>query len=307
MFTEALNFDIVQVELNDVFYPRFDELETIPSLAKATTGELFKPVETDYAAQIEMVFAGAGLFPQIGETVTVPSNNPAVRNKLTTYVLDFASSIPLSKDLFDDNHHNVWAEAVRDFADKAKATQDWNSFKVIRGAFGTTLGADGVSLINATHPLIGGGTASNLVTGGITSDNINSAVVSLMQQVDQKGVIRGNVPYIFLVPPQQFKVAIEQTQSALLSDTANNTINFFRSEMGMMVMMSPWMGAAAGGSDTAWFLLARNHGIRRLIRQGVETALTPWQYSTNRTYNYQANFRENAYAIDWAGSVGSTG
>jgi hypothetical protein len=67
------------------------------------------------------------------------------------------------------------------------------------------------------------------------------------------------------------------------------------------------MSAAAGGSDTAWFLLARNHAIKRLIRQGIETFLRPWGYSNNRTYLYQANFREEAVAIDYVGTIGAKG
>ncbi len=70
---------------------------------------------------------------------------------------------------------------------------------------------------------------------------------------------------------------------------------------------SPYLGAAAGGSDTAWFMLTRNHSVSRLVRQGIETALRPWQYSNNRTYLYQGNFREEVYVPDYSGAVGSTG
>ena len=223
-------------------------------------------------------------------------------------MLDYGTGIPLSKNFFDDNMHDVWAEFVRDFADAARVTQDYLAFKVFRGAFSTTLTSDGVSLVNSSHVTISGLTVSNVGSGTVTSDNINTNVVTLMEQPNQAGVIRGNTGRILLVPPALFKVAIEETQSALVSDNANNAINFFRSEMGLEPWFSPWLSAAVPdgtGSDTAWFLLARNHAIRKLLRQGVETALTPWQYSTNRSYNYQLNFRENYYALDWGGIVGN--
>ena len=44
-----------------------------------------------------------------------------------------------------------------------------------------------------------------------------------------------------------------------------------------------------------------------LIRQGIETALRPWQYSNNRSYLYQGNFRENYFVPDYAGAVGALG
>jgi hypothetical protein len=67
------------------------------------------------------------------------------------------------------------------------------------------------------------------------------------------------------------------------------------------------LGAAAGGSDTAWYLLSDNHSVTRLVRQGIQTALRSWEYSNNRTYLYQANFREEVYSPDYIGCVGSTG
>lgn len=307
MFTEQLNFAVVQTELDSVFYQRFDELEPWPSLATARSGELFKPVETTHAAYIEDVYKGSGFFPKIGETTAVPLTTPKVTNKLTTLVNDFANGINISKNLFDDNMHGVWAETVRDFADKARLTQDFNQFGLLRGAFTTTLTADGAALITSSHTLIGGGTASNSVSGALDSDTLFTATKTLMEQKDQAGVIRGNTPALLVVPANKFKLAIELTDSALVADSAQNAINVYRSAMGITVLTSPYLGAAAGGSDTAWFLLARNHGLRRLIRQGIQTALRSWEYSDNRSYLYQANFRESAYAVDWAGIVGSTG
>lgn len=312
--TEQLNFDVVQTELDDVFFPKFDELEPLPSLATARSGNIFRTIDTTHAAYIEMLGKGTGLIPQIGETTVVPTSSPSVRNKVTTYVLDYGDAIPLSKNFFDDEMHDVWAEFVRDFADAARVTQDYLGFKVFRqgfsGSLNPVLTSDGVSLFNAAHVTISGATTSNLITGAPTSDNINNAVISMMQQVNQAGVIRGNTARILLVPPALFKQAIEETQSALVSDNANNAINFFRSEMGLEPWFSPWLGSAVPdgtGSDAQWYVLARNHAIRHLLRQGVETALTPWQYSTNRSYNYQLNFRESYYALTYEGSVGSSG
>lgn len=201
----------------------------------------------------------------------------------------------------------VWAEAVRDFADKARLSQDSNAFNVFRGGFTTTLTHDGVALFSASHTLLGGGTASNLASGALNTDNLFTASKQLMEQVDQRGVIRGNAPYILLVPAQLFKTATEITDSALIADTGNNAINIYRSAMGLRVMFSPYLGSAAGGSETAWFLLARNHGIRRVVRQGIQTGLMSWEYTDNRSYVYSANFREEAYAVDWAGAVGALG
>lgn len=307
MFTEAQNFAIVQTELDTVFFQNFEYDARTPGIATAQTGAIFKPKTTEHAAYIGEVNKDVGLFPIIGETSIVPLAVPQVTNKYTILIKDFAQGIEISKDLYDDNMHGVWAEDVAKFALKARVTQDANAFKIFRNAFTTTLTADGAAFISATHTLIGGGTTSNSVSGALSSTTLNTAIVALQQQVDQAGVILGGNPSILLVPPALWKLAIELTESALVSDTANNAINVYRSAYGITVYTSPYMSAAAGGSDTSWFLMTANHSVSRITRQGIETALRPWQYSNNRTYFYQANFREEVFVPDYAGVVGSTG
>ncbi len=310
MFTEAQNFSIVQTELDKVFFQQFDYDETFPGVAHATTSQIFKPQETTHAAWIQSINKGSGLFPAIGETATVPLSTPHVTNKQTTAILTFAQGINISKQLFDDNMHGVWAEDVRDFAIKAKDTQDFTAFGLFRNGFTTALTADGVSIFNTAHVLIGGGTQSNTASGAgsvLSPTSLNTAIVNLIEQKDQSAVIRGSSPAVLLVPPALWKHAREITDSALIADSANNNVNVYRSALGITVYTSHWLGAVAGGSDTAWFLLANRHGFTRLIRQGVETALVDWRYSSNLTYWYQANFRENYFCADYAGSYGAAG
>lgn len=309
MFTEAQNFAIVQTELDSVFYQNFDYDTNYPSIATARTAELFKPLQTTHASYILEVFKGSPLFPQVGETQSIPLATPSVTNKMTTLVKDFAQGIELSKNLFDDNMHGVWSKAVADFAMVARVSQDDNAFKLFRNSFTTALTADGLSIVNSAHTLIGGGTQSNVLTSPapLNPDNLNLAIINLRQQKNQAGVVLGNVPSILLVPSPLFKKAIEITESALLADTGNNNLNVYRSAYGMTVYTSPYLDAVAGGSDTAWWVLSRNHAVTRLIRQGIETALRNWMYSNNRTYLYQANFREEVFCPDYVGIVGATG
>lgn len=306
MLTEAQNFAVVQTELDRVFFQQFDYSETFPGVARATTAAIFSPLETTHAAFIQQINKGSGLFPAVGETQTVPLSTPAVRNKQTTQVLTFAQGIDVSKQFFDDNMHGVWAKDVQDFAEQAKNTQDFTAFSLFRNGFTTALTADG-NAIFSTHTLIGGGTQSNAGTAALTPTSLNTAVVNLMEQKNQAGVVSGSTAAVLLVPPALWKKALEITDSALIADSGNNNINVWRSALGITVYTSHWLGAAAGGSDTAWFVLAKRHGFTRLIRQGIETALTDWRYSNNLTYRYQANFRENYFCSDYAGSYGSTG
>lgn len=311
MFTEANNTLITRVGLDDVFFQEFEYNDAFPGIAQATTGDLFKVVNTQHGAYIYQVNKPVGLFSLIGETQAVPAGVPFVTNTTTVLVGDYAQKIVLSKDLFDDNMFDVWQREVKELARKAKLTQDVNAFGIFRNAFSTdttpVLTADGLSVCNSAHVLIGGGTVSNTGTGVLNSTNLNTGIVALREQKDQSGVIMGGVPAILLVPSALFKLATELTDSALLSDTANNAINVYRSAYGFTVYSSPHVGNAAGGTDTRWFLLTKNHSVSRLIRQGIQTGFTSWEFSDNRSYTYQANFRESYFVRDYSGIYGSTG
>jgi hypothetical protein len=307
MLTASQNYALVQTELDRVFFQEFQYTDTTPSIATADTAALFKPMTIDRGAYIEEIYKGPALFSKIGEVATVPQFTPSASNKMTTRVQDFAQSVELSKDWFDDNLHNVWSRTVSELARMARVSQDDNAFALFRGAFTTSLTADGAAWISASHTLLNGQTLSNLITGALTPTTLNNAIVALRQQKNQAGVILGNAPAYLVVPPAMFVHATQITESALVADTANNNLNVYRSAYGITIFTSPYLSADAGGSDTAWFLLARNHTVTRIIRQGLQTFLRDWGYSNNRTYLYQANFREVVYTPDYIGAVASLG
>lgn len=312
MFNEAQNLAIVRTELDSVFFQEFNYEDSNPLMTNCKNAMIFRQETTDRAFDIEEVYRGVNLFPIITETQTVPTSTPKVANKITTQIKDFAESVELSKDLFDDNMHGVWARTVIDLALKARVSMDQNAFKIFRGGFTTTLTADGNALFS-NHALLNGAFYSNnlfditAASTVLSSVSLNSAITALAVQPDQTGVVLGQQPQVLLVPPALIKLAIELSDSALSGDVSTNAINVYRSAYGYRVFSNPYLSAATGGSDTAWFLLARNTGIKRIVRQGIETFLRPWGYSNNRTYLYQANFREEVVAIDYVGTIGAKG
>jgi len=312
LFSEAQNLAIVRTELDSVFFQEFNYEDANPVMTTCRNAMIFRQETTDKAYDIEQVYKGVNLFPIITESQTVPTSIPKVANKITTQIKDFAESVELSKDLFDDNMHGVWARTVQDLALKARVSADANAFKIFRGAFDTTLTADGVALCG-NHALLNGAFYSNTLyditaaTTVLSSTSLNAAITALAVQPDQSGVILGQQPQVLLVPPSLIKLALELSDSALIGDASTNAINVFRSAYGYRVYSTPYISAGSGGSDTAWFLLARNTGIKRLVRQGIETFLRPWGYSNNRSYLYQANFREEVVAVDYCGVIGARG
>jgi len=318
MFTETQNFSLVQTELDEVFKQSY-EATVPPSYATALTGDIFKVTDTTHAAYIGTIHKGPGLFSKIGEVQAVPSYVAKVANKWTVTIADFAEGIDISKNLFDDDIHGEWENQVSDFAVMARRTQDFNAFKIFRGAFTTTLTADGSAFIGS-HTLIGGGTTNNEVvtadisgatTSALTTSSFNVAMQRLANMKSQAGVPLQCVGDILLVPPALYVTARQIAVSALTPENGNNAVNVFSMDYSVKVYQSVWLGTASPdgiGSDTAWFLLdSSRHQVRRFVRQGIITSLRDWTMSNNRTYYYQANFREEVFVPDYIGVVGAKG
>lgn len=314
MFTEAQNFSLVQTELDEVFAQSY-EASVIPSIATAMTAEIFKVVNTTHAAYIGTIHKGPGFFSKIGEMAIVPNYIAKVGNKWTVTISDFAQGIEISKDLFDDDIHGEWQNQVSDLAIMARRTQDYNAFKVFRGAFTTTLAADGAALIGA-HTTLSGVIINNQIlsadigaaTTVLTTSAFNIAQKRLAETLSQSGVPLMCNGDVLLVPPALYVTARQIAVSALVPENANNAVNVFSMDYGIKVYQTPMIGASMGGSDTAWFLLdSRRHSIRRYVRQGIVTSLRNWDMSNNRTYYYQANFREEVFCPDYIGLVGALG
>lgn len=217
--------------------------------------------------------------------------------------------------------HGEWQAQVAELAIMARRTQDANAFKIFRGAFDTTLTADGSAFIGS-HTLIGGGTTDNEIvtadiagaaTSALTTSAFNVAMRRLAEMKSQAGVPLQCVGDILLVPPALYQVARQIAASALVPENGNNAVNVFSMDYSVKVYQSVWLGTAGAdgvnaGSNTAWFLLdSRRHAVRRFVRQGVQTALRDWTMSNNRTYYYQANFREEVFVPDYIGVVGAKG
>lgn len=305
-YSSNLNPDVVKTELDDVFDQEWNA-STHPGYVDATSGSIFKQLSSDMAAEQEEVFKGVSLWDERDEEEVVGSENPLITNKQTFSMIEFAKKINIPKRFFDDNMHGSYEKMVRDFGRKARATRDDKAIALYRNAFTTTLNADGVAFISDSHVTIGGGTVDNKLTTALAVSSLEDAIVKLVEQKDQANVIMGNMPDTLFVPIALFKTATEITDSVLLADTTDNNVNWISSKYGIKVVTSNRLGSAAGGSDTAWFLLSSNHAVNRWEREAINTNLIDWRYQDNNTYVYKGHFREAVGVIDYSGVVGSLG
>lgn len=299
--SNKLNPNVVKTALDKVFFQTFNGTK-VPGYIDAMDTVVFRQEKMDLAGTTQEIFKGTGLWETKAEEQDVASDVPRVGNSITFNAVEYAKSVDITKNFFDDHKFDVVTRMMKDMGTTARVTMNSNAFGVFNRAFTTSLTADGAALISASHTTMAGTTITNVITGALSEITLNTAIIALSQQVNQAGLIMGNVPTTLVVPINLFKLACEIVDSELRSATPNNDINVYSSRYGITVKTSPFLT-----SPTAWFLLSENHSVTRWVRQGIETALVDWRYSRNNNYVYKGSFREVVGAIDYSGIVGSTG
>ena len=118
---------------------------------------------------------------------------------------------------------------------------------------------DAVSLFNASHPskVTGVAVRSNRVASNavLSETSLFSAMRIIREQLNGRGLPTGfDGRFVLVVPPALEKEAVEITKSTLQSGSADNNVNYYNGFID--VVGSVYLGAANGGSDTAWYVLA---------------------------------------------------
>ena len=253
------------------------------------------------------IFKGVGSWTETSEEGSIPEGNPRVNNQKTFSVKKQAKGVTIPREYFDDDLHSTYNMMVRNMARRAKTTRDKNAMALYNGAFATYKTADSSYIVAADHENLNGDTVDNKLTAALAPSALKTAIQMLYEQKAQDGEIDGHLANTLLVPPALYDYACEVGKSELKADTAENNMNPYSNIYNLWIFTSPYLGAAAGGSDTAWFLMSDTHSVTRWVRKAVSTHLRDWTASDNETYLYQGSFREMTGAPSYEGLVGSTG
>lgn len=307
MYNSSLAPSVVKTALDLVFDTAYG-YDDQPGIAHADNALIFKQDTIDRAAVITEQFQGTGYFQSRAEQADLAQGTARVGNQKTFSVLNFAQQVDISKNLMDDDQHSTIEMMIKRMARNARLSQDKNAFNQYNLGFTTATTNDGVAIFSDSHVTLDGTTVDNKETGALSESTLNTAFQSMLLQKTQDGTLGGHVPAVLLVAPANFKTALEITKSELRSGTANNDMNYYSQVYpGLQVFQSPFLSTTYGGSNTAYFLLSKDHSMTRWVRQPLVTDLVDYKTQRNNNYIYKAEYREVVGAISFEGLVGSTG
>jgi hypothetical protein len=216
-----------------------------------------------------------------------------------------AQGFSITEEAIEDNLYDSLSSRYTKALARAMAyTKQVKGASVLNNAFQSSgyNGGDGVSLCNASHPLVSGGTNSNTPSTQVdlNETSLEAAVIQIAAWTDERGLLIAAKPRKLIVPPNLMFVATRLLETELRVGTTDNDVNAIKT-----------MGSIPEGyrvnhflTDTnGWFLITDvPNGLKHFVR-------TPLQNSMDGDFdtgNVRYKSRER-YSFGWSDPLGIWG
>lgn len=302
----------VGLEIAEVFDQGQEEY--IPGIGNVLTASNGTGAEANYTGK-----TGIGRLYKFNEGDDI--ENRKRYKTYTTKVIynDYGSSVQVTRNNLEDRDFDAQLSEMKDLSIAASFSQDESGMQLFNGGFATTVTVngydmtwygDGVPTFSTIHPTTvpGGSTQSNASATSIAfgHDSLEIANVALVEQKTDDAIPMALMGKPRLVlPPKLKREGEEETMSTLTPESADNAINVFAGGTVDMAV-STFLGAANGGSDTAWFLIVPGRD-----KQYHETRQAPRLESSTDILSKTATFTVDArwadYVKDYRRKWGSKG
>ena len=217
-----------------------------------------------------------------------------------------AQGFSLTEEAIEDNlYDSLSARYTKALARSMAYTKQTKAAAVLNNGFTNSsqyYGGDGVPLFSASHPLVSGGTNSNIPTtpADLNETSLEAAVIQISLWTDERGLLIASKPKKLVVPPSLQFVATRLLETELRVGTADNDINALKNN-----------GSVSGGytvnhylTDTnAWFLCTDvPNGMKHFIRTPLANSMD----GDFDTGNVRYKSRER-YSFGWSDPLGMFG
>ena len=268
--------------------------------------EIYETETSERSFEEETKLSGFSAAPVKNEGSAIAYDNAqeawTARYNHQTIALGFS----LTEEAIEDNlYDSLSARYTKALARAMAYTKQVKAAAVLNNGFTNSAqyyGGDGVPLFSASHPLVSGGTNSNIPStpADLNETSLEAAVIQIAQWTDERGLLIAAKPRKLVVPPSLQFVATRLLETELRVGTTDNDINAIKNN-----------GSVAEGytvnnflTDTnAWFLTTDvPNGMKHFVR-------TPLQNSMDGDFdtgNVRYKSRER-YSFGWSDPLGMYG
>jgi len=283
-------------------------LNALFGLEYATYGqehkEIYETETSERSFEEETKLSGFSAAPVKNEGSAIAYDNAqeawTARYNHQTIALGFS----LTEEAIEDNlYDSLSARYTKALARAMAYTKQVKAAAVLNNGFSSGYtGGDGQPLFSNAHPLVSGGTNSNIpaTAADLNETSLEAAVIQISLWTDERGLLMASRPKKLVVPPALQFVATRLLETELRVGTNDNDINAIKNN-----------GSVAEGytinhflTDTnAWFLTTDvPNGMKHFVR-------TPLQNSMDGDFD-TGNVRYKSlerYSFGWSDPLGMFG
>lgn len=249
-------------------------------------------------------FAAAAVKPE-GSAIQYEAGQEAwtARYNHETIALGFS----LTEEAVEDNlYDSLSARYTKALARAMAYTKQVKAAAVLNNGFNSAYAyGDGQALFSSAHPLVSGGTNSNVPStpADLNETSLEAAVIQIAAWTDERGLLIAAKPRKLVVPPALQFVATRLLETEQRVGTTDNDINALKSNGSIPE------GYAVNHflTDTnAWFLTTDvPNGLKHFVRQSLVTS-SDSDFDTGNM-RYKARERYSFGVSDPLGIYGSSG
>ena len=237
--------------------------------------QIFPSETSDRAFEEEVMLSGFASAPtkQEGAGVVFDTAGETFTARYTHETIALAFSI--TEEAIEDNlYDRLAARYTRALARSMSNTKQVKAAAVLNNAQVTTVtGGDGVSLINASHPLATGGTFSNVLAtaADLNETSLEQSLIDIQSFVDERG-LKIALNGVKMVLPKELQFTAERLmKSPQRVGTADNDINAI-ANMGM-VPQGYVVNNFLTDTDSFFLLTDAPNGFKHFVRSTIKTAM----------------------------------
>jgi hypothetical protein len=266
--------------------------------------EIFETETSERSFEEETKLSGFSAAPVKNEGSAIAYDNGqeawTARYNHETIALGFS----LTEEAIEDNLYDSLSSRYTKALARAMAyTKETKAAAILNNGFDTDYtGGDGVPLFSASHPLVSGGTNSNIPStpADLSETALENAVIQIAAWTDERGLLIAAKPRKLVIAPANMFVATRILETELRVNTADNDINALKSN-----------GSIPEGytvnhfltDPDAWFLTTDvPNGLKHFVRIPMATSMDG-DFDTGNV-RYKARER---YSFGWSDPLGVFG
>ena len=260
--------------------------------------------ERSFEEEVKLSGFGAAPVKPEGSAISYDSAQESFTSRYNHETVAMGFSI--TEEAMEDNlYDSLSARYTKALARAMAYTKQTKAASLLNTGFDTFQSGDGVTLFNASHPTVAGGTNGNRpsTNADLNETSLEQAVIDIAAYKDERGLLIAARPRKLVIPPALMFVATRILQSDLRVGTADNDTNALKTN-----------GSIPEGfavnlylTDTDAFFLTTDipNGLKMFVRTPMSTSMDG-DFNTGNV-RYKARERYSFGVSDPLGIYGSPG